>query len=207
MLIIKTSPNCAENLLLVGLNKVQRQYLKQEYNRAALGHQRLEGVFSHELYHQLRKIQEDNFQDVIGCEDNVFKKIVINMTLPKQIYPIGNNHCIDNINTNRTIPDIVFHEGQNTVSKQMLVGEIKMKGVNFPLILTDFQKLIYYKVSNLNFENAVFIYTGLKSTLEEKLVIGLSTQMLGCLIKNNIVIALQEKQKNKSIWNIYEFKK
>jgi hypothetical protein len=207
MLILKPKTNCAEKFLLAGLNNVQNRYLRHQYNRATIEYQRIEGVFSHELYHQLRKIQEDNFHEVINCDNNFFRNIVLHMTLPKQRYSVPNNQCVYNLNTYRTIPDVVLHQGQNNKNKQMLVGEIKMKGVNFSLILTDLQKLIYYKVSGLKFENAVFIYSGDKSDLEEKLEVGLTSKILKCLIKNNIVVALRSKASKKTSWEVYEFDK
>jgi hypothetical protein len=80
-----------------------------------------------------------------------------------------------------------------------------MEGVDIASLLLDFQKLIYYKVSQLNFENAVFIYTGKKSDLERKLSVFLSVEMLQCLTKNKVVIALQKEDNKKSFWNIYNF--
>jgi hypothetical protein len=207
MLTEKLNANCAEAILLGALNNVQNLYMRHSYNRVTLGYQRIESLFSHEIYHQLRLYQDPRNQLPHCCDRDQLKDIVYHMALPKGIYQVENCPCVENINLKRIIPDVVFHGGQNNMKNQLLIGEIKMKGANFNLIVKDLQKLIYYKISKLKFENAVLIYSGDKSDLEEKLTLGLSTQMLNCLISNKIVVALSTKAttNQRKIWKIFKF--
>jgi len=187
----------AERLLLKALNNVKRRYLSHSYNRLrTFNIQRIESIFSHELYHHLRLLQ---------YEENILRDLRIDFDLPKHHYEIINTNCLNGLENKLFKPDLSIHKGQNSLSKQLLIGEIKMEGVDIASLLLDFQKLIYYKVSQLNFENAVFIYTGKKSDLERKLSVFLSVEMRQCLAKNKVVVALQKEDNKKSFWNIYNF--
>ena len=189
----------AERLLLKALKNVKSRYLAHTYFRQrTFNLQRIESIFSHELYHQLRLLQN---------EENILKNLRIDFDLPKHHYQIQNINCLNGFENKFFKPDLSIHKGQNNFGKQLLVGEIKMEGVDIASLLLDLQKLIYYKISQLNFENAVFIYTGNKSDLESKLTVCLSFEMLQCLIKNKIVVALREEDSKKSFWKIYNFQK
>jgi hypothetical protein len=199
-----------EEFLITGLNQVEQEYLKMRYDKNISGFQKPERVFNAELYHQLRKLQENigSYNNLKIHPELVKNPFKLHLELIKN--PSNNSRnilCIGDFVPKRISPDIVFHDGQNNLNNQLLVAELKMEGASVTNIIKDFQKLLFYKLSYLEFKNAVFIYTGLKSSLEEKLKLGLTNQMVECLITNNIVIALQEKQNNNPNWNIYEFKK
>ena len=60
MLTEKHNLNSVEKLLLCALNNVHSGYLLMSYDRVTRGFQRPERAFNAELYHQLRKIQDDD---------------------------------------------------------------------------------------------------------------------------------------------------
>lgn len=80
-----------------------------------------------------------------------------------------------------------------------------MEGGSSANIIKDLEKLLFYKLSSLKFQIAVFIYTGTKSELECKLEFCLSEKMLQCLIKYKVAIALRENRGREQNWNIYQF--
>lgn len=201
MLVEKTNYNEFDNTIVDALRKVKNKYLHHSYNRRRPNTiQRIESIFSHELYHQLRLIQESKLIH--------FQPFRIDVDLPKYAYNVIGFPCLKGLENNVFKPDIVIHKNQNNTEYQFLIAEIKMDGVDFPTLLYDLQKLIYYKVSPLNFQNAVFIYSGDKYELEEKLTIGLSSTILNCLIENKICVAVREfNEVKRDKWKLYNFNK
>ena len=199
-------PNGAEVLLIKALNNVAPQYLKIRYNNIRGGFQKPERVFNAELYHKLRKIQENSFD---------YEEIIIHQEITKQklhfhldIVKLPNNEadfpCIGHYRPRKISPDIVFHGGQNNTDNQLLVAEIKMEGTSWLNIIKDFQKLMFYKLSRLQFQNAVFIYTGTKEDLED-IFFSLHLSFLECLQKNKIIIVLPfSKNKQNYEWKAYQ---
>jgi hypothetical protein len=199
--------NSAEELLLESLRNVSSEYLKHDYRNVKQGFQRPERLFNAELYHQLRLIQENGFTNFkIHTELNK-RPLRLHSNITKRPHKPEKIPCIDNYFPPSIEPDIVFHAGPNNLKNQLLVAEIKMEGAYYLDILKDLNKLLYYKLSYLKYKNAVFIYTGYKSSFEAKLEKHLYNEMIQCLIKNNIVVALRSKTDKKTGWEIYEFDK
>lgn len=208
MLKTKEVLNGVEEFLITALNEVAEEYFEMGYANVKSGFQKPERAFNAELYHQLRKLQEnignnDKFKIHPDLIKHPFKLHLELVKAPSSYH--RNIQCIGDFYPKKISPDIVFHGGQNNLKNQSLVAELKMDGTNTVNIIKDFQKLLFYKLSYLNFENAVFIYTGTKSDIEEKLVLGLNEHMLECLMKSKIVIAVCEKNNKIINWSLYEF--
>ncbi len=207
MLKTKNVLNGVEEFLITALNEVDAEYYEMRYDNVVGGFQKPERVFNAELYHQLRKLQEDTMNEIFKIHPDLVElplKLHLELVKVPSSYD-STNQCIGDFYPKKISPDIVFHGGQNNRKKQLLAAELKMDGANIVNIIRDFQKLLFYKLSYLKFRNAVFIYTGTKSDIEEKLIHGLSKHMLECLMKNKIVIAVCEKKNKKRKWSMYEF--
>lgn len=198
-------PNGAEIFLIKALNNVSPQYLKMRYDNVRGGFQKPERVFNAELYHQLRKIQENitSFKEFNIHQEITKQKLHLHLDLVKLPGYEENIPCIGDYKPRKISPDIVFHGGQSNIDNQLLVAEIKMDGTSWINIIKDFQKLLFYKLSRLQFKNAVFIYTGTKENLEE-ILFTLHSSLLECLRKNEIVIVLPSaKNRQNDEWKCY----
>ncbi len=206
MIVEKQTLTPSENFLIAGLNQVGEEYFQMRHlgNENIL--QKPERVFNAELYHQLRKLQDNGYYEVGRIHTDLVKHIKLHLEKTKMPSAIINNLCIGDFHPKKISPDIVFHTGQDNIDNQLLVAELKMDGASRINIINDIQKLLFYKLSALQFKNAVFIYTGSKKDLERKLEFGMSKKMLECVIKHNVVIALRLFKGRKKMWNIYEFK-
>lgn len=202
MLTKKQDLNHPEELLLYALNNVNDGFLQFTYSRVASGFQRPERAFNAELYHQLRKLQEESADsNNFRIHQEIFKyPIKFHLDLLKTSSQIINIPCIGDYVPTRISPDIVFHNSQNDLANQLLVGEIKMKGCSTRKLVKDLQKLLFYKLSYLKFKNAVLIYSGTLEDLENKFQ-DLDNDFLRCLIGQKIVIATRS---NKN-WDFFEF--
>lgn len=188
--------NIAIENLISALNNIDHQYLNMKYDRIVGGFQKPERLFNAELYHQLRKIQED-----INVASEL-TKMKLHIELVKtpgiEVHP-----CIGDYRPRKISPDVVFHNSHNDTTNQLLVAEIKMEGASWVNIGKDFQKLLFYKLSRLQFKNAVFIYTGSKDALEE-ILFRFSNNFLRCLQDNEIIIVLPKMQQNEKYnWEAY----
>ena len=195
MLEFYKNENQEINTLIKALHNVDKSYMIQNYDRNRDYYQKPERVFVAETYHQLRKLQESVF---------ILEHLSIHVDINKDIrHSQIDSQCIgDDFNRNRLSPDIVFHLSQNDASKenQKLICEFKMSNTRKSLIIKDLKKLIFYKISRLQFQNAVFIFCGNSSEFERKLN-GISTEMLQCLIKNKIIVILQKEQNTNNCYN------
>lgn len=208
MLNLKEQINPYESFLIHGLNAVDIEYMRFEYNFLDEGSQYPERVFNAELYHQLRKLQEADNSVELKIHPEITKHLLkLHMEPVKLNYQRHRNiPCIGDYIPIRVSPDIVFHGGQMNRKKQRLVAEIKMEKPEPLKVIRDLQKLLFYKLSNLKFENAVFIFTGKKEDLEELLITWLSESKLDCLIKHQVVVALPSiKGRRKITWKVYKF--
>lgn len=188
--------NIAVEYLISALNSIDNQYLNIKYNKIG-GFQKPERLFNAELYHQLRKIQDEGFN--VATE---LTKIKLHIELVK-IPGIGVHPCIGDYRPRKISPDVVFHNSQNDTTNQLLVAEIKMEGASWVNIGKDFQKLLFYKLSRLQFKNAVFIYTGSKDELEE-ILFRFSNNFLRCLQDREIIIVIPKMLQNKKYsWEAY----
>jgi hypothetical protein len=173
----------------------------QNYNRNINYIQKPERDFVAETYHQLRKLQE-------SC--SVLEHLSFHVDINKEIrHSQIDSQCIGaDFNRNRLSPDIVFHLSQNdaTQQNQKLICEFKMSNARSTLIIKDLEKLIFYKKSRLQFQNAVFVFCGNSSTFEQKLT-GITNEMLRCLFDNQIVVILQKDKKTSNFhnWQPYVF--
>lgn len=208
MLKLTQTNNQEITMLLKALNNVKISYLKQLYNKVTKGVQNPERVFVAELYHQLRVLQENK-------SNPAYSNLNFHVETNKQ--SLGNllHPCIQGYDFKRVSPDLILHLNQNNSysNNQKLVCEIKMEGADWSKITKDFHKLIFYKLSRLNFQTAVFIYTGLKSDLDRVLEIhntnNYNESLVRCLRDNNIFFLLpskiNKKTKNDSYrWEAYE---
>jgi hypothetical protein len=205
MLTIKENLNAAEHILIAGLNGVAENYYRMRHYGNENYLQRPERVFNAELYHQLRKLQESEGVNFLIHQEITKNDISLHSAVSHEPQIHEEKPCLEDFNNKRVSPDLVFHGGQDNLDNQLLVAELKMEGASRLSILKDLEKLLFYKLSSLKFQNAVFIYTGSKNELESKLELGLSEKMLQCLIKHNIVIALRELMVREQNWNIYQF--
>jgi hypothetical protein len=205
MLTIKENLNAAEHTLIAGLNGVAEDYHRMRHYGNENYLQKPERVFNAELYHQLRKLQETEGVNFLIHQEITKNNFSLNAVVSHEPQIHKEKPCLEDFNNQRVSPDLVFHRGQDNLDNQLLVAELKMEGASRLSILKDLEKLLFYKLSSLKFQNAVFIYTGSKNELESKLELGLSEKMLQCLIKHNIVIALRELMVREQNWNIYEF--
>jgi hypothetical protein len=182
-------------MLLKALDNVETGYMEMLYNR--LGRlQRPEHAFTSELYHQLRKLQENNKN---------LQNLKFHVDLTKMSYN-GRNKCIFKINKRNVRPDIVLHDSHNSTNHQELVVEVKMDGTEPIKIIDDLLKLLYYKLSNLHFKNCILIYTGSLSNIEGILSRFLSENIKKCLIKHGICVAVRTQVSQTSGgWNLYRF--
>lgn len=199
------------SFLIQALNTVKKSYTIFDYERVILKIQRPERVFTAELYHQLRKLQEASILNQFDVNQEVTKMVgfsindyTINAEPNKQSFSTNNqlNPCIETINYKRLSPDIVLHKNQNNSERanQILICEIKMSGSSHSNIYKDFKKLLFYKLSRLQFQNAVFIYTGTKESLWN-IIEGLNyttlenKSLFKCLKKHKIIFVVPEKSK------------
>jgi len=202
MLTEKQDLNSAEELLLHALKNVDDSFLQFTYSRVVNGFQRPERAFNAELYHQLRKFQDDS-RDLTNfrIHQEIFKfPIKFHLDLQKTSNQIINIPCIGDYVPTRVSPDIIFHNNQNDLLNQLLVAEIKMNGCSTRKLVKDLQKLLFYKLSYLKFKNAVLIYSGTFEDLENKFQ-DLDDEFLMCLIEHKIVIATFSRKK----WEFFEF--
>jgi hypothetical protein len=202
MLTEKQDLNSAEELLLHALNKVNDSFLQFTYSRVVIGFQRPERAFNAELYHQLRKFQDESLDSTnFRIHQEIFKHpINFHLDLQKTSGQIIDIPCIGDYVPTRISPDIVFHNSPNDLLNQLLVAEIKMKGCSTRKLVKDLQKLLFYKLSYLKFKNAVLIYSGTMEDLENKFQ-DLDDDFLRCLIDHKIVIATRSNKK----WGFFEF--
>ena len=168
-MLIEYSNNFEIEILIKALNSVAISYTKFEYERVANKIQRPERVFNAELYHQLRKLQETNFlsdgvlvhQEPNKQGDFLTNNFSFNVETNKEVTFLNPRQipCLPNVNYKRLSPDIVLHKNQNNSEQanQRLICEIKMEGASWGSIKKDFDKLLFYKLSRLQFQNAVFI--------------------------------------------------
>jgi hypothetical protein len=203
MLVQKDVTNQIEEMLLKALNNVENDYMEMTYGRVAAEVQRPEHAFSSELYHQLRKLQE-NEAEYFGFGLN--QSLKFHADLNKMSYHIKDIPCIKKINPKSTRPDIVLHGGQNNTNFQHLAIEIKMAGVRYDDIEKDLLKLLYYKLSPLNFENAIFVFSGNVTVLDNFLLDDFSNNTKNCLKENKIYFALRENVEIEGAWALYELK-
>jgi hypothetical protein len=196
-------------MLQKALNNVEIQYISQEYLRLARNRiQRPERVFVAELYHQLRKLQEST--------DNIYNTTIRDLVFHCEIGKINyavNEPCLNDFSNNRTVPDLVLHKSQDNKSpqNQQLVCEVKSDyNLSEKSFIKDLKKLLYYKLSDLRFQNAVFIYTGEKNKIDELLARYKfetnDSNIINCLCKNEIRFALRSNQigNNTFDWKIYQ---
>jgi hypothetical protein len=208
MLTIKQEKNDAEAILIKALNQVGQEYFNMRHyvNETNFFNQRPERAFNAELYHQLRKLQEnkndkENVNIHLELVKNLFKNNFEIISLNSNLDLENDIYCLQDFKPKRLIPDIVFHGGQDNLNNQLLVGELKMDGASILNIIKDLQKLMFYKLSRLKFKNAVLIYTGRVQNLDDNLSNIYFHGLLECLVENNIVVASQDNNN----WNIYEF--
>jgi hypothetical protein len=183
------------------LNAVENIYIEQEYRRVRAGFQNPENAFMSELYHQFRILQQDN---------DSLRALYVNTDMNKQMYGIDRDQveCLNNFFRHKIRPDFILHGGQNDLKNQKLVCEIKTnKNLRMDKFVIDLQKLVYYKISRLKFENSVFIYTGQLSKIEtllNELQKQNSSSLIDCLHKHCILFALpKSKETNPYHWGIY----
>lgn len=187
------------------LNKVQFQYLEQEYSQISRHLQRPERVFVAELYHQLRTLQDS--------ENGDLNKLHYNVDIPKERLVRNQNHCHPIVPLKRISPDIILHKNQNDKShlNQLLVCEVKMEGASYKNIEKDLRKLIFYKSKPLQYQNAVFIYTGSENTIKNFLSqfknnLKSRENFLSCLTEYNIIFAIPKEKKKETNcfeWSLY----
>jgi hypothetical protein len=193
--------NDVMKMLKEALNRVENIYIEQEYSRVRAGFQNPENAFMSELYHQFRILHQDN---------DSLRALYVNTDMNKQMYGINRKkiECLNNFFRQKIRPDLILHGGQNDLKNQKLVCEIKTnKKLRIDKFVIDLQKLVYYKISRLIFENSVFIYTGELSriqTLLNELHKRNSSSLIDCLHKHCILFALPKSKENNTYqWGIY----
>lgn len=183
--------------LIFALKEIDANFIEQNYTRINSKIQRSERYFTAELYHQLRRQQEkkDDYKNL-----NYQIETVKNRYNNPQI-----NNCLNLTDFKRISPDLILHKSQNDKQRgnQQLVCEIKMKGANSEKIKKDYQKLLYYKLSELNFKNSIFIYTGSIKKLNK--ILKNEECLLNCIQRNNIITITLEKGllNNRLNWKIF----
>lgn len=186
-------------MLKEALNAVENQYIAQHYVNPNVNYiQKPERVFVAELYHQLRTIQNAHN----------FGNLYFNVDLNKRRSMPLNEPCFPETPFKKISPDIVLHNGQSNTLNQKLVCEVKMEGTSWKSMEKDLRKLIFYKLDALEFENAVFIFTGNKASIVNYLDRIVRVQGFGslidCLHKHGILFALpKSKESNPYQWGIY----
>lgn len=213
------------SFLIQALNAVKISYTIFAYDKVASRFQKPERVFTAELYHQLRKKQDESITEQLNINQEVTKMVgfsindfTINAEPNKQSISAKNglNECLGTIDYKRLSPDIVLHKNQNNFERinQRLICEIKMSGSSQSNIYKDFRKLLFYKLSRLQFQNAVFIYAGTTDSLKN-IIEGLNytskenQSLLKCLKKHQIIFVVPEKlndSKEFYHWETYEIK-
>jgi hypothetical protein len=201
MLVEETQLNKTLETLKSALDQVETKYIVSKYDRNKTGLQKPESSFGAELYHQLRMIQNNN---------STYSNLKFQVDISKKNYSILNSKCLEGLNKNRMKPDLVLHQEQNKINEQKLVCEIKLDyGNNIYNVLKDLKKLVYYKISNLKFENAVLIIFGSMEQIEktmEKINILEPSFVNDCLYRNKILFCLtsnrkvNENKKNSETW-------
>jgi hypothetical protein len=199
MLQITQQPNEILKTLKQALNSVAVQYMEQNYERIASGSgiQKPERAFTAELYHQLRRLQDESPNNLTYHQE-----------INKKIYRTIHSPCSPETNGKRFAPDIVLHLSQSDKDplNQALICEIKMENsMTLANMVKDLKKLFYYKASVLHFQNAVFIFTGNVTTANSYLQRLTTGPLLQCLCEEKIKFALpKQKLKNKYVWDIFE---
>jgi hypothetical protein len=179
------------NYLMKGLSGVDNSFLEVAYNNVRTGIQRPESTFVAELYHQLRVFQNEY------CFENLQLQIDLSkMNLNERI----ENTCVNDIERRSLKPDIVLHRGQDSTANQLMICEVKMKGCSYTSLINDLKKLIFYKVSRLQFLSSVFIFAGSRQDLEEILVTECSHHLLRCLKTHDILFVAKNLKK----WEMYK---
>ena len=122
-----------------------------------------ERVFAYELYHQIRKIMEE---DPIPER---YRKMYLNGEAIKDdrfftdLYKGLSDICKDfnDDKDNKRIPDLVLHKDMGGIEEegQIYLAEIKMEENDDAL--KDLLKLTCFENSNLNFDFYIFIYVGI----------------------------------------------
>ena len=183
--------------LILALGAIKINFIKQNYDRIGTKVQKPERYFTAELYHQLRMLQRKN-----GVDENLNYQIE---TVKVNYKNTKTNNCLNLKDFNRISPDLILHKSQNDKQRgnQQLVCEIKMEGAIPCKIIKDYQKLLYYKLSELNFKNSIFIYTGSVKTINEILLN--ENTLCSCIQKHNIItITLEENlEDNIPNWKIH----
>ncbi len=193
--------NNALKMLKKALEEVEEQYISQSYGRIARGVQHPERAFVAELFHQLRKLQEQ--------PNSEYQPLTFHCDIGKRNYRVDDPCLKKRFPPNKSLhPDIVLHDSQKNKKQQLLVCEVKMAfALTQKNLFKDLNKLLYYKLSDLKFKNAVFIYTGTKENIrymtesweanEE-----MNNGFIECLCKHDILFALPEKTTRK--WKFYK---
>jgi hypothetical protein len=203
--ILDCQLNPVLKMLKEALNGVEIQYIEQYYFRLRGSQiQKPERTFVAELYHQLR------MQQSTMNKDETIRNLVFHCDISKINY-ILNNECIQDVSKYRLVPDLVLHKSQtdNSSENQLLVCEVKMDSkISKDNFKKDLDKLLYYKLSQLKFQNAVFIFTGKKELLNQYLNeyrhSQTSLHFLNCLHTNCILFAIPKQKKEKTNnWGIY----
>lgn len=205
--------NPAVRMLIEALNGVEETYMEQPYY---ISGQRPERVFAAELYHQLRKLQEDT----TNAEPNAQIAHLSFHAEPTKRGDLGyqitvcSNERARSFNPAKVSPDLVLHKSQINRERdnQLLACEIKMDGCGRNGFEKDLLKLLLYKSSRFRFQDAVFIYTGSKERIEDFLSQLNSPQpsspctILPCLQDQKIVFVLKsEKSKKREQNNCYQW--
>lgn len=194
--------NNALKMLKTALEEVEEQYISQIYPRIRRGVQHPERAFVAELYHQLRKLQE--------LPNSEYENLTFHCDLGKRNYRVDNTCLKIQFPPDKSLhPDIVLHNSQNNKKEQILVCEVKMAfALTEKKLFKDLNKLLYYKLSDLNFQNAVFIYTGSKESIDHIIENWerdevMNNDLVKCLCKHDILFALSEKKTTRE-WRFYK---
>ena len=193
---IKISKASILEVLGLALKKVKDDYIKISYQHVVRNLQKPERVFVAELYHQLRCIQES------GKYASLLGELKFNVEINKQGRLGDLDEFILNYNISKVIPDLVLHHSQNNNDheKQLLACEVKSSYYitqrNFE---KDLVKLLLYKSSRFNYQNACFIFMGTKEELC-KYLMQLSPDFFIKLERNKIIFITYENEKT---WSFY----
>lgn len=145
---------------LISLMRVERKYMLWPYNMSNNDNiQTIERVFAYEFYHQWRNVTEEFY----------YQNLIINGEIRKD----GTIYRHPNIGT--VYPDLILHEQQNNMNRQLIACEIKTsKALNHANGKKGFGKDLI-KLSNylhdLNFEYCIFLQVlNSENCLEEQIL-------------------------------------
>lgn len=120
----------------------KKYFVWKDYGTTSIVEKMQERVFCYEFYHQFRKIMENN-GDKYG-----------NLTLTAEIGKYYAEKCNKQA---KKYPDFVLHEGQDNISQQEFVIEVKTEaGINKDNMCTDICKLISCR-KELNYKYGIFV--------------------------------------------------